>query len=128
MPVDSRLINAFRRAFVMQAVAQDHTFDFNLNDTSSLLPRLSTCVQAQLSPSPQTTATVGSLRSDASRIEADDAALQMEAIQLATNFVLASGLKSPTEFSGVSEGGSNSKPMNRTITSTGTQIWTAQFG
>jgi hypothetical protein len=55
MPPESRLINAFRRAFVMNAFAQGHTFTFNLDSTAALLPALSSCVHANLDDTPPST-------------------------------------------------------------------------
>jgi hypothetical protein len=72
MPAESRLINAFRRAFVMTAIAQGKTFLFNLNETSQLLPALSSCVSHNLGgPAPSTTPM---LTSDARTPESTEAA------------------------------------------------------
>lgn len=44
MPVNSALINQFRKARQMTAFAQGHLFQFNLNQTGQLLPALLNCV------------------------------------------------------------------------------------
>ena len=44
MPVNSALINQFRKARQMTAFAQGHLFRFNLNQTAQLLPALANCV------------------------------------------------------------------------------------
>ena len=70
MPDDFRLINAFRRALVMKAVAQGKTFGFNLDATSQLLPALSNCVSANAGGhEPSATPTLSSLKPDASSPE-----------------------------------------------------------
>ena len=98
MPTDSQLINAFRRAYVMKAVAQGQTFGFNLDATAQMLPALASCVQTNLSGGAPSTAP--RLTSEASTAgSADDRDLQMEAIQLATNFIFASGLRNPKVLS-----------------------------
>jgi S1-C subfamily serine protease len=44
LPVNSALINQFRKAKVMTAFAQGQLFQFNLNQTAQLLPALLNCV------------------------------------------------------------------------------------
>ena len=44
MPVNSALINQFRKARQMSAFAQGQLFQFNLNQTAQLLPALLNCV------------------------------------------------------------------------------------
>ncbi|MBR0794265.1 trypsin-like peptidase domain-containing protein [Bradyrhizobium jicamae] len=46
MPVNSSLINQFRKARQMSAFAQGHLFQFNLNQTAQLLPALLNCVMS----------------------------------------------------------------------------------
>jgi hypothetical protein len=44
MPVNSSLVNQFRKAKTMTAFAQGQLFQFNLNQTAQLLPALLNCV------------------------------------------------------------------------------------
>jgi S1-C subfamily serine protease len=44
MPTNSSLISQFRKAKTMTVFAQDHLFQFNLNQTAELLPSLVNCV------------------------------------------------------------------------------------
>jgi len=120
MPEDSALIRSFR-ARTMSAFAQRNLFQFNLDGTAILLPSLVNCVKTinangiaaatnftvvanvtprQLSPatpsSPPTTAS--SLRPDHPQEGA--AELQLEAMQIASNFILkASSLSHPSLLS-----------------------------
>ena len=48
MPDDSALSIAFRRAYVLRALAQGSEFQFNLDGTSRLLPALINCVKAEI--------------------------------------------------------------------------------
>ncbi|WP_027583078.1 trypsin-like peptidase domain-containing protein [Bradyrhizobium sp. Ai1a-2] len=46
MPLNSSLINQFRKARTMSAFAEGQLFQFNLNQTAQLLPALVTCVES----------------------------------------------------------------------------------
>jgi hypothetical protein len=85
----------------MNAFAQGHRFGFNLDATAQLLPALANCVQTNLgSPAPSTTPRLTSTdKPEASTSQSADADLQLEAMQLATNFMLASGLRNPKVLS-----------------------------
>jgi hypothetical protein len=114
MPDHSDLINQFRRSQTMSAFAQGNVFQFDLKDTSSLLPSLVNCVaqikknglhaagdftiNASRSAQPSSTAAVGgSLRTEAA--SPSSAEFQIEAIELATNFILKSALSKPQVLS-----------------------------
>jgi hypothetical protein len=109
MPEDSALIKSFRVARTMSAFAQGNLFQFNLNGTAILLPSLVNCVRAinangiaaatnftvstnatprLVSPPTPTTppTTASSLQPD--RPQEGSAELQLEAMQMASNFIL----------------------------------------
>jgi hypothetical protein len=114
MPEDSALIKSFRVARTMSAFAQGNLFQFNLNGTAILLPSLVNCVKAvnangiaaatnftavaNATPrlvSPTTSApptTASSLQPD--RPQEGSAELQLEAMQMASNFILKASLLS----------------------------------
>jgi hypothetical protein len=92
MPPDSQLINHFRRAFTMNAFAKGTLFGFNLTTTSQLLPALANCVKANL-----TNTASGMPNAETPTASSPD--LQLEAIQLATNFILKSQLQNPKVLS-----------------------------
>jgi hypothetical protein len=122
MPQESALIRSFRAARTTSAFAQGNLFQFNLDGTTILLPSLVNCVKAinsngiaaatnftvvanvtprQISPttpsSPPTAAS--SLQPD--RPQEGSAELQLEAMQIASNFILkASSLSHPSLLSG----------------------------
>ena len=85
MPDNSKLINSFRHAALMTAVARGQNFAFSLKDTSQLLPALVNCVRTAVlaennkseTPKPPSAA------ADANAIEE---------MQLATNFLLSARL------------------------------------
>ena len=115
MPDDSALIKSFRAAHRMSAFAQGNLFQFDLKGTSILLPALVNCVKtinaggvaaatnftvvANATPklaSPPTTAS--SL--EPARPQEGSAELQLEAMQIASNFILkASSLSHPSLLS-----------------------------
>lgn len=101
MPDDSRLIRSFRRAYVMEAFARGNRYGFNLTNTAQLLPALALCVANNVrGPGyTQSVETVGSLRSDESTVSDLSPELQIEAIQLATNFMLRTQLRNPRVLS-----------------------------
>jgi hypothetical protein len=111
MPDNSSLIHQFRKAKSMTAYAQGQLFQFNLDQTSQLLPTLANCVarvkqygianagdfslpvaskQAAASPSG------GSLRPGP---QAGPADIQIEAVELASNFILKTSLRNPQVLS-----------------------------
>jgi hypothetical protein len=107
MPDNSSLINQFRKARSMTAYAQGQLFQFNLDQTAQLLPTLINCVakvkqygiakagdfsvpavpkQAAASPAG------GSLKPGPQTGPAD---MQIEAVELASNFILKTSLRNP---------------------------------
>ncbi|WP_315778106.1 MULTISPECIES: hypothetical protein [unclassified Bradyrhizobium] len=119
MPNDSSLIKAFRAARTMSAFAQGNLFQFDLNGTSVLLPSLANCVrminaggmaaatnftvqhgapsaQRQGAP-PAATATTSTQPARASE---DSPELQLEAMQIASNFILKAALSHPAILGG----------------------------
>ncbi|MGY3413513.1 hypothetical protein ACVWZV_009680 [Bradyrhizobium sp. GM5.1] len=116
MPDNSALIKSFRAARTMSAFAQGHLFQFDLSGTSVLIPALVTCVKtinaggiaaasdftaavaANVTPklvAPNTSPTNASSLEPA-RPRDGSAELQLEAMQLASNFILkASSLSHP---------------------------------
>jgi hypothetical protein len=112
MPDNSALIKSFRAAHTMSAFAQGNLFQFDLKGTSILLPSLVNCVKtikagglkaaanftvvtnaAPTQVAPPTTAS--SLQP--ARPQEGSAELQLEAMQLASNFILkASSLSHPS--------------------------------
>jgi hypothetical protein len=111
MPATSSLIAQFRAAKTMSALAQGQLFQFNLNGTAVLLPTLANCVRtvkqeglkaagdftlrpAAPAPAPQAASVpvAGSLNAEPPNNSPE---LQIEAIELASNFILKSGLHNP---------------------------------
>jgi hypothetical protein len=97
MPDDSRLITSFTRAYGMEAFARGNRYAFNLTNTAQLLPAIMLCVVNNVRGpgAAQPTQTVGSLRSDEGTVSDLSPELQIEAIQLATNFMLRTQLRNP---------------------------------
>jgi len=112
MPIDSALIRQFRAAKRMSAFAEGTLFQFSLDHTSVLLPALVRCVSivnrdglgavgnfvvTPSRPGPEAKATPmapaagSSLRPDAGGASNPD--LQIEALELASNFILNASLK-----------------------------------
>jgi hypothetical protein len=112
MPDNSALIRQFRAAKTMSAFAEGTLFQFNLDHTSVLLPSLVRCVTVvnrdgiggagnfvvpAIRPAPEARvapaapAAGSSLRPDAGGASNPD--LQIEALELASNFILSSSLK-----------------------------------
>src|SRR5262249_43356206 len=104
MPVTSSLLAQFRKATLMSAFAKGQQFQFKLDGTSVLLPPLANCVASvkatglrnagvftaptappKLAAAPAP-AVGGSLDKDSGPPTSPE--LQIEAIQLATNFIL----------------------------------------
>jgi hypothetical protein len=113
MPNKSDLIRQFRKATTMSAYAKGQLYQFNLKNTSLLLPALAQCVETQkrgltaamhlrpqpgpkTPPAPPATPSVSSLRSDPPTGSQE---LQLEAVQLATNFILKTRLQNPSVLS-----------------------------
>jgi hypothetical protein len=116
MPDNSALIKSFRAAHTMSAFAQGNLFQFSLNGTSVLLPSLVTCVKTinagglaaatnftvpssgQKQVAPPTPTTASSLQP--ARAQEGSAELQLEAMQMASNFILkAASLSHPSLLS-----------------------------
>jgi hypothetical protein len=111
MPDNSALIAQFRKAKAMSAFAQGQLFQFAMNGTAALLPSLVNCVNrtrqfgianagdfsVKAAPKAVTAAPAsavgGSLRADAPHVLSPD--LQIEAIELASNFILKTSLRNP---------------------------------
>jgi hypothetical protein len=98
MPDNSKLINTFRSSLQMLAKAQGQSFLFNLNGTSNIMIQLLGCVRTALALEVRQPGSVAAtvppqpaapLQSPAASQEA-----QVEAMQLATNFLLAARLSS----------------------------------
>jgi hypothetical protein len=116
MPDNSELIRSFRAARTMSAFAQGNLFQFNLNGTSILLPALVTCVKtinagglaaaadftaplpaaktAKQTPPPTT---ASSLQPNIP--QEGSAEYQLEAMQMASNFILKASLVHPSLLS-----------------------------
>ena len=112
MPANSALIAQFRKAKAMTAYTQGQLFQFKLDQTAQLLPTLANCVAktkqfgvanagdfsiklapkavAAVSPSPPVG---GSLKADSPQALSAD--MQIEAIELASNFILKTSLRNP---------------------------------
>ncbi|MGJ5179140.1 hypothetical protein ACQR16_13765 [Bradyrhizobium oligotrophicum] len=122
MPNDSSLIKAFRAARTMSAFAQGNLFQFDLIGTSVLLPSLANCVRminagglaaatnftAQPNaPSAQRPAAPAAAPAPAAsagvqpaRASEDSPELQLEAMQIASNFILKAALSHPAILGG----------------------------
>jgi hypothetical protein len=108
MPGNSALIGLFRKSSRMSAVAKGQLFEFSLNGTAQLMPSLANCVAQvkakgiasagdfTVAPTPRTAATRpaigGSLSAEPPQSNAD---IQVEAIGLASNFILKTSLRNP---------------------------------
>ena len=107
MPDHSALINQFRKAKSMTAYAQGQLFQFNLDHTAQLLPTLANCVAKvkqygiakagdfSVPAGPKQAAAAppgGSLKPGPQTGPAD---MQIEAIELASNFILKTSLRNP---------------------------------
>jgi hypothetical protein len=112
MPTDSALIAQFRKAKTMSAFTQGQLFQFKLDQTAVLLPTLANCVAVvkqqgvasagdfSVKPSPKAVAAAAppaaagvSLRPEAPQNLSSD--MQIEAIELASNFILRTALHNP---------------------------------
>jgi hypothetical protein len=112
MPTDSALIAQFRKAKAMTAYTQGQLFQFKLDQTAMLLPTLANCVAVvkqqgvanagdfSVKLAPKTVAAgpkAGSLRSDSPQNLSSE--MQIEAIELASNFILKTTLRNPQVLS-----------------------------
>jgi hypothetical protein len=116
MPTDSALIAQFRKAKAMTAFTQGQLFQFKLDQTAVLLPTLANCVAAvkrqgianagdfsaklAARPAPATAAAPpvgGSLKPQAPQNASPE--MQIEALELASNFILKTTLHNPRVLS-----------------------------
>jgi hypothetical protein len=112
MPTDSALIAQFRKAKVMTAFTHGHLFQFKLDQTAVLLPTLANCVTVvkqqgvanagdfAVKPAPKAVAAApagGSLKPDSPQNLSSE--MQIEAIELASNFILKTTLHNPRVLS-----------------------------
>ena len=116
MPTASALIAQFRKAKSMTAFAQGHLFQFKLDQTAVLLPTLANCVAMvkqrgianagdfSLKAAPKSGAAAatpvtagGSLRPQSPQNLSSE--MQIEAIELASNFILKTTLHNPRVLS-----------------------------
>jgi hypothetical protein len=116
MPVNSALMAQFRKSSTMAALAKGQLFQFKLDSTSQLLPALANCVASikahgiaragdfSVKPAPKTAVAVapppavgGSLKVDSGPPTSPE--LQIEAIEIASNFILKIALHSPKVLS-----------------------------
>ncbi|MGJ4928953.1 hypothetical protein ACQR1I_05360 [Bradyrhizobium sp. HKCCYLS2038] len=121
MPNDSSLIKAFRAARTMSAFAQGNLFQFDLNGTSVLMPSLANCVRminagglaaatnftaqpgaaaAQRPGAPPAAAPAATASVQPARAAEDSPELQLEAMQIASNFILKASLQHPAILGG----------------------------
>ena len=116
MPGNSNLMTQFRKSSTMSAMAKGQLFQFKLDGTAQLIPTLANCVAlvkakgvtnvgdftAVQAPKPATPAPAGapqvgtSLKPETSQGQAD---LQIEAVELASNFILKAALQNPRVIS-----------------------------
>lgn len=110
MPADSELITQFRQALKMTAAAKGQLFAFNLDTTSQLLPALANCVvqskagavvstKIPAGPPARQPPAVAGARPQPSGDAGVSREMQIEAIELATNFILKSQLQNPRVLS-----------------------------
>lgn len=113
MPTDSALIAQFRKAKAMTAFTQGQLFQFKLDQTAQLLPTLANCVSVvkqqgianagdfSIKPAAKAAAATppagGSLKPSAPQNASP--AMQIEAIELASNFILKTTLRNPRVLS-----------------------------
>jgi hypothetical protein len=116
MPDNSSLIGQFRKSKTMSAFAQGQLFQFDMTGTSVLLPTLVNCVTRTkqvgvanvgdfsikipakpVASAPSAPAAGGSPRAEPARPVS--AEMQIEAIELASNFILKTALRNPKVLS-----------------------------
>jgi hypothetical protein len=109
MPGNSALIKSFRGAELMSAFASGRLYQFRLTSTAALLPALVTCVKTvkaeglqagRVYSAPASIAQHAPLTNATSTQPANNAAesptLQLEAMQIASNFILKASLQHPS--------------------------------
>lgn len=119
MPDDSSLIRKFRASRTMSAFAQGNLFQFNLNGTSVLIPALVNCAKTindrglsaagdfaapfanAANSTPKLTAPAGKPLTNTSSLQPGtpqegSPELQIEAMQIASNFILKANLSRPS--------------------------------
>ena len=111
MPDNSSLINQFRKAKSMTAYAQGQLFQFNLDQTAQLLPTLINCVanvkkygvanagDFSVAVAPKQAAASPAGGSMRPAPQAGPADMQIEAVELASNFILKTSLRNPQVLS-----------------------------
>jgi hypothetical protein len=111
MPTNSALIGQFRKAKAMTAFTQGQLLQFKLDQTAALLPALVTCVETvkhrgiasagdfSVKPAarPAASPVGGGLRPDPPQNTSPE--MQIEAIELASNFILKTTLHNPRVLS-----------------------------
>jgi hypothetical protein len=113
MPAASALMAQFRKASMMSALAKGQLFQFKLDGTAQLIPTLANCVASvkakgvtnvgdfTIAPAPRpvggTPSAAGSHRADVA--DGTQAELQIEAIELASNFIIKTALQNPRVLS-----------------------------
>ena len=112
MPNNSNLMTQFRKSSAMSAMAKGQLFQFKLDGTGQLIPTLANCVAAvkgrgitnagdftvAQAPKPATPPPGGAPQAGASlkpETSQGQAELQIEAVELATNFILKAALHNP---------------------------------
>jgi hypothetical protein len=91
MPDNSRLIQVFRQSVAMKAYAKGNEFPFRLDGTSRLIPALVQCTRdsiAKYGDSPVASGMIGSTLPNAANTPPSSTQLDIEALKLATNFLL----------------------------------------
>jgi hypothetical protein len=111
MPTDSGLIAQFRQAKAMTAFTQGQLYQFKLDQTAALLPTLANCVaavkqqgvanagdfSARPAARPAAPPVGGSLKPAAPQNASPE--MQIEAVELASNFILKTALHNPRVLS-----------------------------
>src|SRR5215470_2043587 len=107
MPDTSNLIAQFRKAKQMSAYAQGQLYQFSLDQTAQLLPALANCVAKvkqygvanagdfSVPAAPKQAAATSSGGSLKPGPQAGPADMQIEAVELASNFILKTSLRNP---------------------------------
>lgn len=99
MPGNSGLIRQFRWAGGMTAYAKGYLYAFNLTNTSRLLPALVGCVKANEGKYETALRLLPSNNNSGASPPAPSPELQIEAVALATNFMLGAQLQNPKVMS-----------------------------
>ncbi|CCE10401.1 conserved exported hypothetical protein [Bradyrhizobium sp. STM 3843] len=120
MPVDSALVKSFRAAKTMSAFAQGNLFQFTLDGTAVMLPALVYCAKtvnqgglaaatnfmagvtraAAVPHQPAPPPVTATANAKPSRPQGASAELQLEAMQIASNFILKAALSHPSILGG----------------------------